>query len=56
MNYILISSEEYQSMLDSVCRFIDIFSIAFGVPLLRKKYQESEERKAIYFVGQKGWK
>lgn len=47
-SYVLLSSGEYQSMIDSTCRYIDVFAMAFGVPLLREKAKIAAARLAEY--------
>ncbi len=44
-SYIQMSSEEYQSMLDSTCRYIDVFAMAFGVGVLREKAKIAKQKQ-----------
>lgn len=46
--YILLTSDEYQSMLDSTCRYIDVFSMAFGPALLREKAKLAGAKREEY--------
>lgn len=46
--YILLTSDEYQSMIDSTCRYIDCFAMAFGPTLLREKVKLSEAKREEY--------
>lgn len=46
--FIKMSSDEYQSMIDSTCRYIDVFAMAFGVPLLREKAKIAQRKREEY--------
>ena len=43
-----MSSDEYQSMIDSTCRYVDVFAMAFAVPLLREKAKIAERKREEY--------
>lgn len=47
-SFIKMSSDEYQSMIDSTCRYIDVFAMAFGVPLLREKAKIAQRKREEY--------
>ena len=47
-SFIKMSSDEYQSMIDSTCRYVDVFAMAFGVPLLREKAKIAERKREEY--------
>lgn len=47
-SFIKMSSDEYQSMIDSTCRYIDVFAMAFGVPLLREKTKIAQRKREEY--------
>ena len=47
-SFIKMSSDEYQSMIDSTCRYVDVFAMAFGVPLLRRKAKIAERKREEY--------
>ena len=47
-SFIKMSSDEYQSMIDSTCRYIDVFAMAFGVPLLREKAKIAQRKRDEY--------
>ena len=47
-SYILLSSGEYQDMIDSTCRYIDVYAMTFGAPLLREKRKQDQERREKY--------
>ena len=47
-SFIKMSSDEYQSMIDSTCRYIDVFAMAFGVPLLREKAKIAQQKREEY--------
>ena len=47
-SFIKMSSDEYQSMIDSICRYIDVFAMAFGVPLLREKAKIAQRKREEY--------
>ena len=47
-SFIKMSSDEYQSMIDSTCRYIEVFAMAFGVPLLREKAKIAQRKREEY--------
>ena len=47
-SFIKMISDEYQSMIDSTCRYIDVFAMAFGVPLLREKAKIAQRKREEY--------
>lgn len=47
-SFIKMNSDEYQSMIDSTCRYIDVFAMAFGVPLLREKAKIAQRKREEY--------
>ena len=47
-SFIKMSSDEYQSMIDSTCRYNDVFAMAFGVPLLREKAKIAQRKREEY--------
>lgn len=49
-SYILLSSDDYQAMLDSTCRYIDVYAMSFGVPLLREKAKQALKRMQEYWA------
>lgn len=46
--YMLLNSDEYQAMIDSTCRYIDVFAMAFGPALLREKRKQALAREQAY--------
>lgn len=49
-SFILLSSDDYQAMLDCTCRYIDVYAMAFGVSLLREKAKQALQRKLEYWA------
>lgn len=46
--FILLTSMEYQSMLDSACRYIDVFTMTFAPNLVREKRKMIEKERQEY--------
>ena len=52
-SYINITSDDYQCMVDNTCRYIDVYAMAFGPALLRKKLEIMQQRREEYLRSQK---
>lgn len=50
-SYINMTSDDYQCMVDNTCRYIDVYAMAFGPELLRKKFEIMRQRREEYLSG-----
>lgn len=47
-SFINMSSDEFQSMIDQTCLYVNVFAMAFGVPLLREKMKIVKQKQEEY--------